>query len=103
MTKIIDLAAEFSTTPFGRFRGDGEFSAEHFRDDLLIPALRTNPVVVVDLSGSNLYGSSFLEEAFGGLLRHGFTQDQLSGKLQVKHKLLPSIEEEIKFYIDRAD
>jgi hypothetical protein len=64
---------DFAPSPGGRFVSDGEFSGEWFRDEILVPALRTansdsEPVVVI-LDGTSGYGSSFLEEAFGGLVR----------------------------------
>ena len=95
----IDLAQDFTDFPFGRYRDDGQASAEVFRDDILIPALKRYDFVTVDLGGTNYYGSSFLEETFGGLVRHGFTKDELEEKLKVVHKILPSIEEEAWVYI----
>ena len=94
----IDLAKEFSPKPFGRYKTDGSYSGEAFREEFLKPPLRERKKVVVDLSGSNLYGSSFLEEAFGGLLDE-FTPQELKTHLMVVHRLLPSIEEEGYFYI----
>ena len=97
-THKIDVANEFSRKPFGRLRSDGDFSAEVFREDWLLPALQEYDKVIVDLSGSNLYGSSFLEEAFGGLTET-VSQDELRSKLVIKHDLLPSIVEEAEMYI----
>ena len=102
MDKIINLAEEFTNHPFGRYRDDGERSGEVFRDDILIPALEKYDHITVDLSGSNYYGSSFLEEVFGGLVRKGFKKADLDRKLLYIHKGLPSVVKEIKNYIDRA-
>jgi hypothetical protein len=70
----ISIANDFSRYPAGRSRRDGEFSAERFREELLIPALREaeqkGERVVVVLDGVYGYSSSFLEETFGGLVRH---------------------------------
>lgn len=98
---VIDVAKDFSPKPFGRYEVDSDRSAEAFRKKFLIPALNAGAPFIVDLSGSNRYSSSFLEEAFGGLIREGFTPHQL-GLMSVKHDLLPSIVDEIKFYIERA-
>jgi hypothetical protein len=67
--KKISIAQDFSRFPGGRFRDDGDFSGQRFREDFLVPALTSSDVVVVDLDGTLGFGSSFLEEAFGGLVR----------------------------------
>ncbi len=70
--KTIAIAKDFSKYPAGRSRRDGEFSAERFREDVLIPALKTagnEGRVIVLLDGVYGYSSSFLEETFGGLVR----------------------------------
>jgi hypothetical protein len=69
----ISLATDFSPFPGGRFRTDGPFSGEVFRDDVLLPLLRDainggQPLTVV-LDGVAGLPSSFLEEGFGGILR----------------------------------
>jgi len=67
--KSINIAKEFTRYPAGRFRSDGPYSGQRFREDLLVPALRETDVVEVELDGVAGYGSSFLDEAFGGLIR----------------------------------
>lgn len=67
--KVINIAREFSEVPVGRFYSDGPDSGERFRDELLEPALRENDRVRIELDGTDGYGSSFLEEAFGGIVR----------------------------------
>jgi hypothetical protein len=83
-SKVISIAKDFSPSPAGRYREDGPFPGEAFRDDFLIPALRHHDIVLVDLDGASGFGSSFLEEAFGGLIRKGFTEHELRKKLKIK-------------------
>ena len=82
--KMISIAEDFSTTPAGRYCRDGKFSGEAFRDNFLVPALQEEEKVQVVLDGTRGYGSSFLEETFGGLVRNGyFTKEELYLKLEV--------------------
>lgn len=84
-TSTIHVASEFSRFPAGRFKDDGPYPGEAFRDNLLVPALRSSAKVVVDLDGTLGYGSSFLEEAFGGLVRvRGFSAKELRARLELK-------------------
>lgn len=97
------VTERFSEYPAGRYRVDGNFSGEVFREDYLIPLLKSHEAVSVDLDGAMGYGSSFLEEAFGGLVReHHFSPAQLKQKLRFKSDEEPSLIEEIWFYIDSA-
>ena len=66
---MLDIAAAFTRFPAGRFRGDGPYSGERFREDFLIPALEKHGNVTLRLDGTMGYGSSFPEEVFGGLVR----------------------------------
>lgn len=90
----IDVAKDFSDDPFGRYPGDGPFNATTFRKDYLIPRLsqlKENEVLTVDFSGVSFgLGSSFVEEAFGQLIREGFEKEFLFKKIQYKFP--------IKFY-----
>lgn len=78
----IDIAADFSRFPGGRYREYGKHSGEEFRNDMLIPALRQHDLVQVKIDGTVGYGSSFLEEAFGGLVRAGISNTELD-KLEI--------------------
>lgn len=77
----IRIASDYSRYPGGRYRALGKFSGEQFREDHLIPALETNENLFVVLDGTVGYGSSFLEEAFGGLVRSGYKLSDLKEKL----------------------
>lgn len=83
-TKTIVIAKEFTETPAGRYVTDGSYSGERFRDDILLPALLNNDLVTINLDGTLGYGSSFLEEAFGGLIREkDMTLSDIKAKLQI--------------------
>jgi|ERR1019366_9160724 hypothetical protein len=67
--KVIDVARDFTPTPGGRYRKEGEWSGEQFRVDLVEPALKDSGEVIIDLDGPEGFTTSFLEEVFGGLVR----------------------------------
>lgn len=66
--EVYEIARKFSDTPGGRYKRLGPYSGEEFRD-VLVDLLSKNEEVEVVLDGTEGYGSSFLEEAFGGLVR----------------------------------
>ena len=70
---IISVVNDFTDTPGARYKSQGSYSGEEFRNEILYPkfkeALKENKVLTVDLDGGYGYGSSFLEESFGGLVR----------------------------------
>jgi hypothetical protein len=72
-TVVLDIAKEYSAYPAGRDETDGPFNGEKFRKIYLLPryqqAVDGNADLVVSLDGVMSFGSSFLEEAFGGLVR----------------------------------
>lgn len=99
--KIIEVR-KFSKYPGPRYIKLGEFSGEEFRDEILVPALMAGDVTV-DFDGVYGYGSSFLEEAFGGLVRQGIpTEKLLSLEKNLKCDDDPSIVVEVKKYINEA-
>ncbi|MGL4237064.1 STAS-like domain-containing protein [Tabrizicola sp.] len=72
-TVKINVATEFSKFPSGRDDADGPFNGTKFRKELLLPrlqeAMQKKVKLVVELDGVLSFGSSFLEESFGGLIR----------------------------------
>lgn len=82
-TKVINIARDFSRSPAGRYISDGPNSGEKFRKEFLIPSIRACRRLIVEMDGTRGYGSSFLEEAFGGLRRAGFARDELMSKIQI--------------------
>jgi hypothetical protein len=104
MTQI-NVAEQFSRRPVGRYRSDGDSSGEAFRLDHLLPALEADAPVVVILDGVAGYPSSFLEEAFGGLVRdHGYSSASLRSRLQLvaDDPAFETYKEEIWGYIEDA-
>lgn len=103
MTQI-NLASQFSEYPAGRYRTDGNQSGQAFREDYLVPNLQKHEKIVVVLDGAMGYGSSFLEEAFGGLVReHGFTARELRQKLEIVSVEDPALIDEIWEYIEEQE
>jgi len=97
----IKIAEEFSRYPAGRFDTDGPYSGEKFRREFLVPAMQEKKKICIDLDGVRGYGSSFLEEAFGGLVRVGFSAEDIFS-LMTFHSSDPSLVIEIRDYIEHA-
>lgn len=102
MTVTISIAKDFTRFPSGRYVRNGETSGEAFRQKFLEPHLRDGQQVEVDLDGTVGYGSSFLEEAFGGLVRAlRMPADRLLSMLKVV-TTDETLREEITDYIREA-
>ena len=105
-TRIV-IADDFSPYPAGRYPDDGKFNGTTFRRNHLVPALRESSGVEVVFDGVAGCGSSFLEEAFGGLIR----QEGMDKKFLDNHLVLsttePDLEDDIelakKFIAEAAD
>lgn len=65
----IDIGNDFARHLGARYRTDGKNSGEEFREDVLEPAFAKNDLIVIDLDSIGGYSASFMEEAFGGLVR----------------------------------
>jgi hypothetical protein len=103
--KSIVIAKDFSRTPFGRYTTDSPNSAERFRREFLVPALKgEEQEIVIDFRGIALgVGSSFLEEAFGGLIRkEGISKSKIKDRLVIKSDM-PFYKEQIDKFIDIAE
>ena len=93
---------EFTEFPGPRFKKLGPFSGEEFRETILEPAIKESGTnIQIDLDGTFGYGSSFLEEAFGGLVR-GRVINEAQAKELCNHIVSeedPSLAEEVKSYL----
>lgn len=98
---IINVAAEFTTTPGGRFKNDGEFSGEEFREKFLVPkynSLTDGQKLIVNLDGGDGYAISFLEEAFGGLVRQ--LGKSVIGRIEIISNEEPDLIDKIRDYMN---
>jgi hypothetical protein len=99
----IDLAEQFSPFPMGRYSTQGAYNGRKFRRTFLVPALNRARRVVVDVSKARGLGPSFLDEAFGGLVRKsGFSPEEIRSRLVVQSSVDPSLITEIERYIEKA-
>jgi hypothetical protein len=100
--RVINIAKDYTRFPSGRFLRNGNTSGEGFRLKLLVPALSGGDRVKVELDGTIGYGSSFLEEAFGGLVRQlQSAPDELLSRLELVSRDA-SLIAEVKQYIRDA-
>ena len=106
ITVKIKISEDFSPIPGTRYRDEGEFSGEQFREDLLIKkyivAKEKKEKLVIDLDGGYGYPTSFLEEAFGGLARIYGSKEILDTLIFISNDE-PSLICEIKSYIRSAN
>ena len=102
MKKTIHIAKDFSRYPAGRYTTDGPHSGERFREEYLKPILERGERAVIELDGTRGYGSSFLEEAFGGLVRSGYSVTTVKSALEF-HTSDSSLTDEIRDYIEHAN
>lgn len=101
MKKLIRLAADFSRYPAGRYMKDGPYSGERFREEYLRPVLDKSEQAVIELDGTRGYGSSFLEEAFGGLVRSGYSVEKVKSTFEFQASD-SSLIDEIMDYIEHG-
>ncbi len=104
-TITLNVATEFSQTPGPRFRSEGKFSGEEFRETILKDrfeqATKESTKLQIDLDGGYGYATSFLEEAFGGLARI-YDPSVVRETLCFKSDEEPYLIEDIYGYIRKA-
>ena len=98
---MIDVVRDFSRYPAGRTAEDGPFSGQAFRERILVPALEADGVISVRLDGAAGYASSWLEEAFGGLVRAGYDKEMLLRRVVIVSRDA-SLIGEVRGYMARA-
>jgi hypothetical protein len=83
-TVTVNVGKDFSRFPSGRTPRDSAFSGEAFREKFLRGPLEDGKDVIVELDDAISYGSSFLEESFGGLVRvYGMSKEALLQNLKL--------------------
>lgn len=103
----ITIAKDFHSAPGPRYKVEGKHSGEAFREEVLLPRLQEaileNKRIFVDLDGTAGYGTSFLEEAFGGLIREdGYDLKQLLSIFEFKSEEEEYLIDDIKEYLQDA-
>lgn len=107
MQLTINIAKDFSPIPGARYPIEGDYSGQEFRQSLLSPklkqAIEDNALLVIDLDGTLGYGTSFLEEAFGGLIRTDkFKLEDIKKHIKILCNDDVSYIDEIETYIQDA-
>lgn len=103
----IKIATDFSRIPGARYPEEGDFSGQEFRKNVLLPqlkkAIQEKVKLAIDLDGTAGLGTSFLEEAFGGLIREDrLDYNEIIGTLEFVSEEDPDYISEIHSYIDDA-
>lgn len=99
---VVNIGRQFSRFPAGRYAKDGPASGEEFREKVLRPLLDSGVEKIrVELDDALGYGSSFLEEAFGGLVRVGYRPESLMSTFEFVSDDF-SLNDEIQSYIRDA-
>lgn len=102
MKNLLNIAKDFSKFPGPRYKKLGKHSGEEFREKYLVNAMSAEGKYTIILDGTRGYGSSFLEEAFGGLVRVGYSQNQVLEKFTFVSNDEPELIDEIHHYIKSA-
>lgn len=102
----INICRKFSETLGARYKTEGKFSGEEFRESLLndryLEARKLGEKLTIELDGGYGYPTSFLEEAFGGLARD-HDPHEVNETLEFVSEDEPSLVAEIRGYILNAN
>ena len=83
----INIVKEFTDTPGGRYIKQGPYSGEEFRETILKVkydyCLLNKEKLIINFDGGYGYPISFIDEAFGGMVRDGY-----SAKKMIKNMVL---------------
>ena len=101
--QVFSIVKRFGPYAGPRYARQGAHSGEALRHVLLKFLNETTGVVTVILDGTRGMGSSFLDEAFGGLVRsEGKSKDDLKRRLRFQSSVDPSYIETIRDSIEHA-
>lgn len=103
----IKIARDFSYTPGPRYIEEGKNSGEKFRQEILTAAFQKaiseDKKVIVDLDETDGYGTSFLEESFGGLIRNdGIPYNEIIDRLEIISKEEEYLKDDVYEYLKDA-
>ena len=104
--KII-IKSDFTSTPGPRYTKEGKWAGEKLRTEIVYPilknAIKDKRKVFIDLDGTSGYGTSFLEEVFGGLIRiNKLKYQDIIDLLELKSDEEPYLIEDIYEYLQDA-
>ncbi len=98
----VSVARDFTPHPGPRYRWQGDFSGQEFRAKLVAWLARADRLFV-DLDGTSGFGSSFLDEAFGGLIRsEGMRKDDVKARVIIKSEMDESYKYDVEEAIELA-
>ncbi|MBN1907109.1 MAG: STAS-like domain-containing protein [Deltaproteobacteria bacterium] len=100
----ISIAQDYTITPSARYKKDGPFSGEDFRETCLEKHFENkedNYRITIVLDGVEGFATSFLEEAFGGLARK-FGKKRCLARLNFISEEDRLLVDEIREYIEAS-
>ena len=106
-TLNLNIAKDYTPAPGPRYEREGDWSGELFRKNIFFPlmnqAINEDKMLIVDLDGTAGYGTSFLEEIFGGLIReHNLDYDKILQHLEIKSDEEDYLKDDINIYLNEA-
>lgn len=103
----LNIVSEFTDTPGGRYIAQGPYSGEEFRDTILKVkydyCLLKNEKLVINFDGGYGYPISFIDEAFGGMVRDGYSAKKMLKNMVFISNDCPSLSEKIVECIKEHD
>lgn len=108
LKKVFNIAKEFSKYPGPRYKEEGSYSGQELREDFLLNVVENSIMgkkqLLIDLDGTRGYGTSFLEEVFGGLIReNNIDLEEFKKYITFKSDEEDYLIEDIEEYMDDAN
>lgn len=104
----LNIVKEYTDLPGGRYIRQGSHSGEDFRETILKKkydyCLANDEKLIINFDDSYGYASTFLEEAFGGMVRQGYNGREMIKKIVFITEDEPSLKDRcIKFIIEAQE